>query len=222
MPVDLNYATALLRREDGDPDFNPVVALRSPGKSVDVAGAGISQVEGDRWMITLAGYVSHRPGRTAEDLVRVCQTEFPPEFGEVASKEILGDVRSYRHAESLRRDFHTLTRMPARLVAMGDAVATFNPVYGQGMSSAALQTSCLSEYLRSDPDLSRPAREFFALQRVVVDAVWDVSTGADLALPHVDGPYPRGYRLLKWAKGQIFTASPIRSSVPGSMRSRSC
>jgi hypothetical protein len=81
--------------------------------------------------------------------------------------------------------------------------------YGQGMSSAALHASCLSEYLRSDPDLSRPAREFFALQRVVVDAAWDFSTGADLALPHVDGPYPRGYRLLQWISNQIFTASVL-------------
>jgi 2-polyprenyl-6-methoxyphenol hydroxylase-like FAD-dependent oxidoreductase len=209
MSVDLNYATALLRREGGDPDINAVVALRSPDRSADVAGAAICQVEGARWMIMMAGYVDHRPGRTADDLVRMCRTEFPPEFGEVAGKEILGDVRPYRHAENLRRDFHALARMPARLVVMGDAVASFNPVYGQGMSSAALHASCLSEYLRSDPDLSRPAREFFALQRVVVDAAWDFSTGADLALPHVDGPYPRGHRLLRWISNQIFTASVI-------------
>jgi hypothetical protein len=114
MSVDLNYATA----------------LRSPATSADVAGAAVCQVEGARWMIMMAGYVDHRPGRTADDLVRMCRTEFPPEFGEVAGKEILGDVSSYRHAESLRRDFHALTRMPARLVATGDPVASFNPVYG--------------------------------------------------------------------------------------------
>ncbi|HVV18099.1 MAG TPA: FAD-dependent oxidoreductase [Pseudonocardiaceae bacterium] len=209
MTVDLNYATALLPSAETDPDVNGLVALRSPDKSPEVAGAALCQVEGDRWMIMLAGYVDHRPGRTAEDLVHLCRTEFPPEFGQVAGNGVIGDVGSYRHADSRRRDFHLLTRLPAGLAAVGDAVASFNPVYGQGMSSAALHASCLSEYLRSEPDLTRPARGFFALQRVVVDAAWDISTGADLALPHVDGPYPRGYRVLSRLNTMIVAASAV-------------
>jgi 2-polyprenyl-6-methoxyphenol hydroxylase-like FAD-dependent oxidoreductase len=203
--VDLNYATALLRRKEGDPEVNGVLALRVP--VAGVAGAALSQVEGDRWLIGMAGYVDSRPGRTPEDLVRRCKTEFPPEFGQVADNELLGEIRSFRHADSLRRDFHALTRIPARLVAMGDAVAATNPVYGQGMASAALQASCLSEYLRSDPDLSRPAREFFALQKVVVDVAWGTATGADLALPHVSVPPPRGHRLPQWINSQVRPAS---------------
>jgi 2-polyprenyl-6-methoxyphenol hydroxylase-like FAD-dependent oxidoreductase len=205
--VDLNYATALLRREDGDPEIKAVLALRSPAGSVGVAGAALSQIEGARWMIGMAGYADSRPGRTVEDLVGRCKTEFPPEFGQVAGNEILGEVRSFRHADSLRRDFHALTRMPARLAAMGDAVASTNPLHAQGVASTTLQASCLSEYLRSDPDLSRPAREFFALQKVVVDAAWGLATGVDLALPHVDGPGPRGYRLLRWIYNQVRAAS---------------
>ena len=205
--IDLNYASALLRRGDGDPEVSAVLALRAPGNRDKVAGAGFIRVEGDRWLIGMAGYVDSRPGHTAEDLVRRCTTEFPPEFGQVAGNEILGEVRSFRHSDSLRRDFHALTRTPARLAAIGDAVVAPNPVYGQGIALAALQASCLSEYLRSDPDLSRPAREFFALQKVVVDAAWGIAYGADLALPHVDAPYPRGYRLLRWINNQVRPAS---------------
>jgi 2-polyprenyl-6-methoxyphenol hydroxylase-like FAD-dependent oxidoreductase len=131
----------------------------------------------------------------------------------VASKKALGDVRTYRQADSRRRDFHALTRLPARLVATGDSVASFNPIYGQGMSSAALHASCLSEYLRTAPDLNQPAREFFVLQKVIVDAAWDISTTADLALPHVDGPYPRGYRMLRWLNGQIMAASAVDPEI---------
>jgi 2-polyprenyl-6-methoxyphenol hydroxylase-like FAD-dependent oxidoreductase len=116
-------------------------------------------------------------------------------------------VITYHQADSRRRDFHKLDRFPARLVATGDAVASFNPVYGQGMTSAMLHASCLSEYLRSSPDLTRPARAYFTDVKVIVDAAWQVSTMADLALPHVDGPYPRGYRAIQWAGGLIFKAS---------------
>jgi 2-polyprenyl-6-methoxyphenol hydroxylase-like FAD-dependent oxidoreductase len=213
MPVDLNYATAVLQRGDGDPDISTVLALHSPGRSADVAGGAINQVEGARWMIVMWGYVSQRPGRTADDLIRLGTTQFPPEFGQVAGNEILGGIRSYRHADSVRRDFHGVARMSARLVATGDAVASFNPVYAQGMTAAALHASCLSQYLRSGPVLSRPAREFFALQKVVVDAAWDTSTSADLALPHVNGPYPRGYRLLRWISNQIVAASLLDPEI---------
>jgi 2-polyprenyl-6-methoxyphenol hydroxylase-like FAD-dependent oxidoreductase len=121
--------------------------------------------------------------------------------------EPAGDVATYHQADSRRRDFHRLRRFPARLVAAGDAVASFNPVYGQGMTSAMLHASCLSKYLRGNPRLDRPARSYFADVKVVVDAAWQISTMADLALPHVDGPYPRGYRLLQWVSGLIFKAS---------------
>ncbi|MEU5722228.1 FAD-dependent oxidoreductase [Micromonospora sp. NPDC047738] len=207
MPVHLNYATALFRRRETNPELAVVLALHSPGMSSDVAGAAFFAVEDGRWMAMMAGYGENRPGRTADDFVHRLREQFPPEFGEVAGGELLGDVQTYRHADSRRRDFHTLKRFPAGLVSVGDAVASFNPVYGQGMTAAALHAACLSAYLRSGPDLGAPARRFFALQKVVVDAAWSTSTSADLALPHVNGPYPRGYRVASWVSRQIVAAT---------------
>ncbi|MGW4484848.1 FAD-dependent oxidoreductase [Amycolatopsis sp. NPDC004368] len=207
MKIDLNYATAVLRREGEQPAARLGLATYSPGAPSGIAAAVTCEIEDDRWIATLSGYLDERPGSTPEDFVELCRTALPDEFGAVAGNELLGGITTYRHADSRRRDFHGLKRFPARLVATGDAVASFNPIYGQGMTCAAFHASCLSEYLRSAPDLSVRASEFFALQRVVVDAAWDLSTGADLELPHVDGPYPRGYRLQKWAIGQIVAAS---------------
>ncbi|MCZ7419976.1 FAD-dependent oxidoreductase [Verrucosispora sp. WMMA2121] len=207
MTVHLNYATALFRRSEANPEHAVVLALNSPTRSVDVAGAAFFAIEDGRWMAMMAGYGENRPGRTAEDFVRRLREQFPPEFAMVADSELLGDVQTYRHADSRRRDFHALTRLPAALVSVGDAVASFNPVYGQGITAAALHAACLASYLRSGPDLGLPARHFFALQKVVVDAAWSISTSADLALPHVDGPYPRGYRLSSWVSRQIIAAT---------------
>ncbi|WP_406080887.1 FAD-dependent oxidoreductase [Micromonospora sp. NBC_00858] len=207
MTVHLNYATALFRRHEANPDAAVVLAVHSPEMSSDVAGAAFFAIEGDRWMAMMVGYGDSRPGRTAEDFVRRLRDQFPPEFGEVAANEMLGDVQTYRHADSRRRDFHAVKRFPARLVSVGDAVASFNPVYGQGMTAAALHAACLSTYLRTNPDLSVPARQYLALQKIVVDAAWSLSTSADLALPHVDGPYPRGYRVSSWASRQIIAAT---------------
>jgi 2-polyprenyl-6-methoxyphenol hydroxylase-like FAD-dependent oxidoreductase len=127
----------------------------------------------------MGGYGDFRPGSTAEDMIRRFRTLLPAPFGHVAANEMVGDVMTYRQADSRRRDFWACERLPARLAVVGDAVASFNPLYGQGMSSAALHASALSMFLRSAPDLDAPARDFLALQRVIVDAAWQISASED-------------------------------------------
>ncbi|MFC7545388.1 FAD-dependent monooxygenase [Plantactinospora sp. GCM10030261] len=205
--VNINYSTAVFRRTEAKPDPVSVLVGSSPARGSEISGAGLTAVEDDRWMIMLAGYGDCRPGHDAEDMVRRCRTEFPPEFGRVVEGEMLFPVRSFHHADSRRRDFHRCRRLPAGLVSVGDAVASFNPIYGQGMSSAALHASCLSMYLRRRPDLRTPARDFFALQKVVVDAAWGMTAAADLARPSVPGPRPRGHRLTSWVADQIVEAT---------------
>ncbi|WP_240670226.1 NAD(P)/FAD-dependent oxidoreductase [Actinoplanes solisilvae] len=207
MGIKLNYATALFSRP-ADAEVWTCISIANPGPGKVARIGGFTPIEGDRWTVLVSGYDGDRPGRDHGEFRQRCVDDFPPEFGEVATtREQVSDVITYHQADSRRRDFHKLSHFPARLVAAGDAVASFNPVYGQGMTSATLHASALSEYLRGDPDLNRPARSYFADVKVVVDAAWQVSTMADLALPHVDGPYPRGYRALKLASGLIFKAS---------------
>ena len=162
----------------------------------------------------VSGYDQDHPGRTVEELAAFCRQSFPPVFAEIAERaRPVGEVVTYRQADSRRREFHALDRFPAGLVAAGDAVASFNPVYGQGISSATLHASCLSSYLRSGPDLDRPAMAYFDLVRVVVDAAWQTSTFADLDLPHVDGPYPKGYHFAKRMSALLFKASMSDQAV---------
>ncbi|SDL73881.1 FAD-dependent oxidoreductase [Nonomuraea jiangxiensis] len=207
MTLDLNYATAYFRRREQNPEHTVVMSAYTEKSRVDVAGVAFFAVEDDRWMLMMAGYGDDRPGSTRDDLLRRMRSDFPPEFAALAGEELIGDIATYRHPDSRRRDYHALRRFPAGLVSVGDAVASFNPVYGQGMTSAALHAAALSMYLRSAPDLRAPAREFFALQKVVVDAAWTTSTSADLALPHVDGPYPPGYALTKPIADRVLNAT---------------
>ncbi|HEY4418924.1 MAG TPA: hypothetical protein VGN22_05390 [Pseudonocardia sp.] len=197
MPIKLNYATAMFRRDEQISDISVVVSQTRPAEDRVARIAGINSVEDDRWIMLISGYADDRPSRDPADFVARCRRDFPSVFGDIAEQaEMLGDVITYHQADSRRREFHELTRFPAGLVAIGDAVASFNPVYGQGMTSAALHASCLSAYLNGGPRLDEPARDYFEKVRVIVDAAWQVSTIADLALPHVDGPYPRGYKVI--------------------------
>ncbi|GLY51458.1 FAD-dependent monooxygenase [Lentzea sp. NBRC 102530] len=211
--IDLNYATAIARRTPDQPGIEVGLATYSPGSVTEgVAAGAFCSIEDERWMVLLSGYVADKPGRTPEDLVRLCKASMPEDFGAIVTAGI-DSLATYHLADARRRNFHDLSRVPARLVALGDSVASMNPIYAQGMTSAALQASALSEFLRSQPSLDVPAREFFALQKIVVDAPWDVATGADLSLPHVQGPRPSGYAVKSWAGKQVVAASVRDSEI---------
>ena len=77
---------------------------------------------------------------------------------------------------------------------MGDAVCSFNPIYGQGMSVAALEALTLRRHLArgSEP---QPRRWFRDLARVV-DVPWQMAAGGDLIFPGVQGRRTRKLRLM--------------------------
>jgi hypothetical protein len=86
---------------------------------------------------------------------------------------------------SLRRRYEQLGRFPARFLLMGDAICSFNPVYGQGMSVAALEAAALQRHLRRGT-APQPG-EFFTDVAHILDAPWEISAGGDLAFPGVEG-----------------------------------
>ncbi|MER8232489.1 hypothetical protein [Streptomyces sp. NPDC094049] len=210
MRVDLGYATARFARGGELP--GTVIAHSMPGPrsgylpTVIEPGA-LAAVEGDTWSVLLAGYADHKPGKDpAEFLARLKRCVAP--FREVAEVcEPLGDVEPFTFAESRRRRYGDLTRFPAGLVVIGDALATVNPVYGQGLTLATLQAASLHAHLRSGARGGEPALRYFRTAGVFVDAAWELSTTADLAQPHVTGPYPRGYPVLKRVADGITEAS---------------
>jgi 2-polyprenyl-6-methoxyphenol hydroxylase-like FAD-dependent oxidoreductase len=209
----INYATAFFHRPPGQHPYDTALAIPSNKTRKQVGGAVFAAVEGDRWIAMMGGYGDFRPGSTAEDMIRRFRTQLPAPFGHVAANEMVADVTTYRQADSRRRDFWACERLPARLAVVGDAVASFNPLYGQGMSSAALHASALSMFLRSGPDLDAPAREFLALQRVIVDAAWQISASEDRTAPEERDRTPMGDRLARRIVDLIIQASATDAVV---------
>ncbi|GAA4262370.1 FAD-dependent oxidoreductase [Dactylosporangium darangshiense] len=209
MPIKLNYASALYERDESVSDAWASIAQITPGEGRVARIGGVLGVEGDRWLMLVAGYDEDRPSRDADEYAARCREHFPKVFGDIAERgRMIGGVITYHQADSRRRDFHAVDRLPAGLVAAGDAVASFNPVYGQGMTSAMLHASCLSAWLQTGPDVAEePAQAYFDRVRVIVDAAWQVSTFADLGLPHITEGHPPGYKVIRWASELLLRAS---------------
>jgi 2-polyprenyl-6-methoxyphenol hydroxylase-like FAD-dependent oxidoreductase len=207
----INYATALFQRAGQPADLDVACSLAqfSPPSAPDGLAVGaVNAIEDSQWLVMLMAYGENRAARSIGAFRSAC-AKMPPIYGEAAGGPVTREILTYHQADSRRRDFMGLRRFPARLVSVGDAVASFNPVYGQGISSAALHASCLSDYLTGDPDPAVPAAEFFGLQEVVVDAVWSISAGGDAArLDAIEGAdVPEEVRRQRWATGQLISAS---------------
>jgi 2-polyprenyl-6-methoxyphenol hydroxylase-like FAD-dependent oxidoreductase len=213
----IDYATALFERSDKPDDLDLACALAqfSPRSSPDGLAVGaVNAVEGDQWLVMLMAYGDNQPSRSIEAFRSTC-AKMPPIFGAAVSGGVTREILTYHQADSRRRDFAGLSHFPARLVSVGDAVASFNPVYGQGISSAALHASCLSEYLVGDPAFGMPAAEFFALQEVVVDAAWIISAGGDaVRLDAIEGAeVPEDVQRQRWAMDQLIRATLVDEAV---------
>ncbi|WP_436773221.1 FAD-dependent oxidoreductase [Yinghuangia sp. YIM S09857] len=198
--VDLGYATAVFRAPGIDPSAVTDGATLAqslttlPDGRVRVGTLG--RIEGDRWIALMAGYADDKPTRAPDDFLARCREDPGEAFGKLAANAQLdGDVAVYRHPDNRRRDFHRVSRFPAGLVSVGDAVASFNPVYGQGMSSAAAHALCLADALSSGRLPNEPARDYFSAVRRVVDDAWQTSVLNDLRLPHVAAERPFGFAL---------------------------
>lgn len=157
-------------------------------------GGGLAAMEGDRFIVTLFGILGDHPPADPEGFVDFAGTlQFPDIHEAVRKAEPLDDPVAFRYPASVRNHYERMSRFPDGLLVMGDAVCTFNPVYGQGMSVVALEALALRDHLqRGRPD---PLRFFRRIGRIV-DVPWNMSTGGDLAFPAVEGRRTPQMRLL--------------------------
>ena len=106
------------------------------------------------------------------------------------------DVVNHRLPSSRRKRYEKVQRAPAGFVALGDAICSFNPVYGQGMSSAVLQAVALGKALAEHENDARLVHAFYKQAGKVIDNPWKIAVGADFAYPECTGPKPAGTDLV--------------------------
>ncbi|MGP3913857.1 NAD(P)/FAD-dependent oxidoreductase [Nonomuraea sp. 10N515B] len=181
--IDVRYGTREFRRRPGDLDGDLVVII-APTPEHPRGGVALA-LEDERWIVTMAGY-GEGPGLALTEFADYAATLPVLDLHHlIRNAEPVGEPRSYRNPAGVRRCYERLSRFPEGLLVIGDAVCAFNPLYGQGMTVAALEAKVLLE-----AEL-RP-QAFFRRIAKIVDAPWDITVGGDLKMPGVEGdPTPR-------------------------------
>lgn len=211
--VGVAYATRLYRRRPGDlPDWEAVFTLpTSPHERVD--GLAIP-VEGDRWMIGIGGWHFPEVPTDVEAFERFARELPDPMLSELIGRaEPLTDIVVAKFPSSRRRLFEQLENPPPGYVALGDAICSFNPIYGQGMTCAAFSARALGEALDKHPSGTAMARDYYAAVAQIVETPWQFAVGGDFAYPQTTGPRPRDIKLRNWYSRQIAYASQIDAGV---------
>jgi len=169
-------------------------------------GLGMLHCENDTWVFTVMGIAGRESPR---DLAGMCEfvKDCAPAhmLAAVKAAEPLGEPARHCMPSSQWRRYDKMRRFPEGLLVTGDAVCSFNPIYGQGMSVAALEASALSDCLsRGTADL---ARRFFRAAAAPISQAWQLSTSPDLNLPETDGAPTLLARLLNKYVDRVLTAT---------------
>ena len=138
-------------------------------------------VEGDRWIVTTASWGGRELPRDPADFEAAIAKLRSPVLAEaIAHAQPISDVYARRAMQNTWRHYE---RWPVELpgfIAMGDATCGFNPVYGQGMTSAAFCAVVLQRCLRGeDPSSARFAKRFFKEQAKFLSVPWMMATSRD-------------------------------------------
>jgi 2-polyprenyl-6-methoxyphenol hydroxylase-like FAD-dependent oxidoreductase len=192
--VDVGYATRVFERKRGE-FFDSMGGIVSATPPASGRLGAVLAAEGNRWVVTLAGSLGDHPPAIEDEWVRFAASLPVPAVRDlVTSARPLADIVTYRFPANRRRFYERMKRFPQGFVVIGDAVCSFNPIYGQGMSVAAIEAKALDESLSAGTD--GLARRFYARAGKCVDIPWSIATGEDLRFPQVEGRRPPGFRLL--------------------------
>lgn len=211
--IDVGYATRVYRLRPGL-DYEPQVAIVIAPPPAARQGV-VFPLEGDRWMVTLAGFHGDHPPRDPAGFLAFARSLPVPVLADlIEAGEPVGDIVTHRLPSNQRRHVERLRRVPGGLVMLGDAVCSFNPVYGQGMTSATLQAEALGRVLDDVRTLDdRFVRAFYRRAAKAVNPVWQMSIGADFALPETRGTKPPGTDLVNRYMAKVLRASRVSEQI---------
>ena len=207
--IDVAYATGLFRlRPDVLAGDQAVIVGPTPPHR---RGAGLARIEGQRHIVTLMGMLGERPPTDLPGFLDFAKSLPVSDIYEaIVDAELLDGLNGFRFPASVRRHYERMPRFPDGLLVVGDAVCSLNPIYGQGMSLAAIEALVLRKHLASgEPSPRRVMRDVAA----AIDAAWNMTIGADLAFPGVEGHRSVKVRLANAYVPRLHAASSHDSAL---------
>lgn len=177
------YASLLMRIPAGIINEKMTFVVPEPRKPT---GGAFSVYEHDTWIFTLTQLADNEPPDNLTGMIRMAAQFAPPALLRALKRgEPLGEISVFRYPGATWRRYDKMDRFPAGFLVFGDAICTTNPIYGQGMTVAALEAVALQECLaEGNGDV---AQRFFAAAAAHIGPMWASNQFNDL---YMDGGDP--------------------------------
>lgn len=188
--VGIGYATHQVRIPDGLIQEKVVVAGAS---RTQPCGLGMLYYEDGNWGVTTFGTGKVAPPADFEQMCALADEILPGHVSAALRRgTTLGPIALHKYPASRWRRYDQMERFPQGIVPFGDAVVSFNPTYGQGMTMTSIQAGHLRRALLAPPeDLARTLNRATAKTTY---PVWTMNAVGDLTLHGASGQAPRWYK----------------------------
>ncbi|MBI1880764.1 MAG: monooxygenase, partial [Chloroflexi bacterium] len=200
----MGYTSRLYRRKPEH--LHGAKAINIMPTSEIKRGAVMLAQERDRWIVTIAGYPGDYPPADEPGFLEFTRGLPAPDIYEmIKNAEPLNDPLPARFPANTRRRYERLSRFPAGFLVIGDALCSFNPVYGQGMTVAALEAVALHKCLAEGS--GQVAQRFFQKVSKVVDIPWNIAVNNDRRFVEPEKPASLMTRFINWYMGKLHIAA---------------
>src|SRR5438270_1143286 len=180
--VDVGYATRVYRRPEHNNFDHNVLAVYSTPPGEKRAGV-LAPIEENRWIVTMICWIRDYPHDDKAGFLAFARSLPQPDLSEaIQDAEPFTPIAIHKFPANRRRHYDRLSSFPEGFVALGDAVCSFNPVYGQGMTAAALEADMLNTLLyrqRERGDITGFSRRFQKKITKIVDTFWLLAASED-------------------------------------------
>jgi 2-polyprenyl-6-methoxyphenol hydroxylase-like FAD-dependent oxidoreductase len=186
----LGYASRLYERsEESARDWKALLVQAAPP---DITRGGVLYpIEGGRWIAGLSGVGGDYPPTDEEGFMEFARSLRTPMLYEaIKEAKPLSPIHGFRATRNRRRHYEKLSRQPQNFLVTGDAACAFNPVYGQGMTTAAIGAETLEKTLRERHNLAGLSGRFQRRLAKATAGAWLLATGQDFRVRGVEGASP--------------------------------
>ncbi|HET6731314.1 FAD-dependent oxidoreductase, partial [Mycobacterium sp.] len=197
------YSSQLLRIPDGAISEKLMMVIQ-PGKGKP-RGA-LTAYENGTWMLTVgrSAIDTEPPISFSAMLTLAEQFTPPPILAGLRAATPIGEVSLFRYTGAVWRRYDRMPRFPKGLLVIGDALCSLNPIYGQGMTVAALEALALQDYLRRTD--ARP-QEFFGAAATHIGPTWAMNQARDQAPSLSQRKRSLSRRLADWTVNKALKAA---------------
>ncbi|MDA1760634.1 FAD-dependent oxidoreductase [Bacillus cereus] len=212
--IDLFYATRMFKLKENE-KLDYCNMLMSPSFPENPYGVLVQKIEDNRYFVTFSGYANEKAPQTDDEFYNFAENLSISNVTDFLNKaKGITDIKIYKIPYQVRRRFDLVNNLPEGLLVVGDAQCRFDPVFGQGVSVAAMEAHQLQLLLQDRKQLDKTfTQQFYKKAAAIIETPWDMTTTEISRHPELKRELTTKQKFQLWYTKQIYRLSASNSDV---------